>query len=739
MRLLFDGLGLLDVGRHDHARDRSLRKGGAESAVDDVARLRGVGELLDVAGHVREQGLQVDLLLVAAAERRSRLLADDRDDRLVVELRVVEAVQEVDRAWARGRDADARLPGELRVTGGHERTHLLMAGLHPLDPLAGLAIEREDDAVDAVAWIAEDAADAPLTQASDDEVAHRATHRVGRRPAFPASRRARLRTVVAWIPQRYRRRGFVRHPLRVADQLDVGAERRAEVVDRLSGSGTLGHRERSEQLLDALRLHVRDRLVDVTDVEGDVLPAEVRVLPERPDLVGRRVLEELDARPVSASDLLDALDDGPRVHVEQILDEGPGRIAERPERQRGRAAEDGLEPPDRIRNDGDGDSDVVHSQQAGNGRADGVEPVALRRPQRPARISLVRHPLRVADELDVRPERGPEVVDRLARRRALGHGQRPEELLHALGLHVRGRGRDVLDVEGDVMTGPVRVLRKRPVLVRGVVLEELDVRAAPAAHHRDLLDHGARMDAEEVLHERAGRVGEGPEGQGRGAAHDVPEPRRRVVDVGDGEADVVHPDEAQLPYGDIRGRRRCARARDDARQGDGDEARDGNEDRAEAGPRHESDPLLWRASCQSGAARTREYDRAMEVRGLVWAGVRTDRFAETLTFFRDVLGLPLIEAAPDFAWSRLPDSSQFEIFGPGEGAHDHFTTGPVPEFLVDDLHAAADELEGAGIELLGPIHGTDEQAWLHFRAPDGNVYGLTSSASYRRPSEATRA
>ena len=129
----------------------------------------------------------------------------------------------------------------------------------------------------------------------------------------------------------------------------------------------------------------------------------------------------------------------------------------------------------------------------------------------------------------------------------------------------------------------------------------------------------------------------------------------------------------------------------------------------------------------------------MEVRGLVWAGVRTDRFADTLAFFRDVLGLPLVEAAPDFAWSRLPDSSQFEIFGPKEGAHDHFTTGPVPEFLVDDLQAAAAELERAGIELLGPIQGTDEQAWLHFRAPDGNVYGLTSSTSYRRPNEPTPA
>ena len=58
---------------------------------------------------------QVDLLLVVAADRGARLLADDRDDRLLVELRVVEAVQEVDRARAGGREADADLAGELRV------------------------------------------------------------------------------------------------------------------------------------------------------------------------------------------------------------------------------------------------------------------------------------------------------------------------------------------------------------------------------------------------------------------------------------------------------------------------------------------------------------------------------------------------------------------------------------------------------------------------------------------------
>lgn len=45
---------------------------------------------------------------------------------------------------------------------------------------------------------------------------------------------------------------------------------------------------------------------------------------------------------------------------------------------------------------------------------------------------------------------------------------------------------------------------------------------------------------------------------------------------------------------------------------------------------------------------------------------------------------------------------------------------------------AAQELEAAGVEILGEPGGDTEQAWLHFRAPDGNVYGLTHGANYRR-------
>lgn len=122
----------------------------------------------------------------------------------------------------------------------------------------------------------------------------------------------------------------------------------------------------------------------------------------------------------------------------------------------------------------------------------------------------------------------------------------------------------------------------------------------------------------------------------------------------------------------------------------------------------------------------------MKVHGLVWAGVRTDRFDETVRFFRDVLGVPFVDAGRDFVWAQLPDSSKFEVFGPNDSEHDHFDSGPVPEFLVDDVAEAAAELEAAGATLLGPPKGTDQERWVHFRAPDGNVYGVTSSPAYRR-------
>ena len=97
-----------------------------------------------------------------------------------------------------------------------------------------------------------------------------------------------------------------------------------------------------------------------------------------------------------------------------------------------------------------------------------------------------------------------------------------------------------------------------------------------------------------------------------------------------------------------------------------------------------------------------------------------------VAFLQTVLGLTTSHEASDFAAFQLPEKGTFEVFGPGDQDHLHFSTGPVVGFVVEDLTAAVRELEAAGVELLGGQMDERDGGWRHFRAPDGNVYELTS-------------
>ena len=86
------------------------------------------------------------MMLVVDAQRHALLLADERDDRLVVELLGVEPVQQVDRAGPRGRHADADPAGELRVCARHEGRHLLVPHLNELR-VTLRPVERAEEAL----------------------------------------------------------------------------------------------------------------------------------------------------------------------------------------------------------------------------------------------------------------------------------------------------------------------------------------------------------------------------------------------------------------------------------------------------------------------------------------------------------------------------------------------------------------------------------------------------------------
>jgi catechol 2,3-dioxygenase-like lactoylglutathione lyase family enzyme len=124
----------------------------------------------------------------------------------------------------------------------------------------------------------------------------------------------------------------------------------------------------------------------------------------------------------------------------------------------------------------------------------------------------------------------------------------------------------------------------------------------------------------------------------------------------------------------------------------------------------------------------------MQIIKLAWVGTRTDNAEATMAFFRDVLGLRLELEQPGFWMLKLPDGSKVEVFGRHSDVNRHFTTGPVAGFLVDVVQAATAELRSAGVEILFES-GVDDSgnAWVHFRAPDGNIYEFTQDPGVSRP------
>lgn len=116
----------------------------------------------------------------------------------------------------------------------------------------------------------------------------------------------------------------------------------------------------------------------------------------------------------------------------------------------------------------------------------------------------------------------------------------------------------------------------------------------------------------------------------------------------------------------------------------------------------------------------------VDIKGLVWVGTATDRFDETVAFFRDVLGLSVFHGSENLSVLKLSRGEWVEVFGPGHEHFDEFNRGPVVEFLVDDLAGSRAELEGKGVEFLHDNHSWGGFEWAHFRGPDGNIYGITS-------------
>jgi hypothetical protein len=115
--------------------------------------------------------LQVEILLVVRTDRAPGLLSDKRENRLVVELGIVEAIEKVDCTGSRGCDAEADAARELRVGAGHEPGHLLVTHLDEIERILHPR-KRADKAADTVPRITVDPFCAPTFKSLPNEISY---------------------------------------------------------------------------------------------------------------------------------------------------------------------------------------------------------------------------------------------------------------------------------------------------------------------------------------------------------------------------------------------------------------------------------------------------------------------------------------------------------------------------------------------------------------------------------------
>ena len=118
----------------------------------------------------------------------------------------------------------------------------------------------------------------------------------------------------------------------------------------------------------------------------------------------------------------------------------------------------------------------------------------------------------------------------------------------------------------------------------------------------------------------------------------------------------------------------------------------------------------------------------MKILGLVFTGTATDRRPEMSAFVADVLGLERIEVeGVEADLFSLPDGSAFAVSDPWGMGDTTRTIG----FLVADLDAAAQELRAAGVEVDDEEGVNERWRYLHFTAPDGQLYEICEEVTGR--------
>jgi predicted enzyme related to lactoylglutathione lyase len=113
----------------------------------------------------------------------------------------------------------------------------------------------------------------------------------------------------------------------------------------------------------------------------------------------------------------------------------------------------------------------------------------------------------------------------------------------------------------------------------------------------------------------------------------------------------------------------------------------------------------------------------MRYQGFIWAGLLVSDLEKVISFYQDVLRLPLIEREERAALFDAGNGTLLELWPSGVAS----SSPKMPAqqslrvaFRVDNLNAAISELKGRGVQFLGEIGEYEGTRWISFVDPEGN-------------------
>jgi catechol 2,3-dioxygenase-like lactoylglutathione lyase family enzyme len=113
-----------------------------------------------------------------------------------------------------------------------------------------------------------------------------------------------------------------------------------------------------------------------------------------------------------------------------------------------------------------------------------------------------------------------------------------------------------------------------------------------------------------------------------------------------------------------------------------------------------------------------------------WLGVVADDLEAQRRFYRDVLGLPELEASEDWVEFDMGSGRKLEVLARNPDVAQYAARGYKVGFTVEDIRAAADELVARGVERVSEIEGGPEsgQYWCYFRDGEGNLFEIAQKS-----------